>query len=63
MGRGLFDRRPPGRRREDSLSGGVEVSGEVLEIADGERIAFTYGYDSGQPIPPGTSRVTITCGP
>src|SRR5258707_8644976 len=38
---------------------GVEVSGEVLEIAPPERIAFTYGYASGQPIGPGASRVTI----
>lgn len=42
---------------------GIEVSGEVLEIAVGERIAFTYGYASGQPIPPGASRVTITLRP
>ena len=27
---------------------------------DGERIVFTYGYASGQPIPPGASRVSIT---
>jgi len=39
---------------------GVEASGTVLEIVAGERIAFSYGYASGQPIPPGGSRVTIT---
>jgi|SRR5579871_315056 len=38
---------------------GVETVGEVLEIAAGERIVFTYGYASGKPIPPGSSRVTI----
>ena len=38
---------------------GVEVSGEVLEVASPERIVFTYGYASGNPIPPGASRVTI----
>jgi uncharacterized protein YndB with AHSA1/START domain len=43
--------------------GNVEVSGEVLEIADGKRIVFTYGYDAGQPIPPGASRVTIALRP
>lgn len=37
----------------------VEVSGEVVEIAAPERIVFTYGYASGNPIPPGASRVTI----
>jgi hypothetical protein len=38
---------------------GVQVLGEVLEIAEPERIVFTYGYESGKPIPPGGSRVTI----
>ncbi len=38
---------------------GVQVLGEVTEIAEPERIAFTYGYESGQPIPPGSSQVTI----
>jgi uncharacterized protein YndB with AHSA1/START domain len=39
--------------------GGVEVTGKVLEIVPPERIVFTYGYASGTPIPPGSSRVTI----
>lgn len=43
--------------------GGVEVSGEVLEIAPPDRIVFTYGFNSGQPIPPGASRVTIQLSP
>jgi len=38
---------------------GVEASGEVLEIDPPASIVFTYGYASGQPIPPGASRVTI----
>ena len=38
---------------------GVEVSGEVVEISIPERIVFTYGYESGKPIAPGLSRVTI----
>jgi len=38
---------------------GVETVGEVLEVSPPERIAFTYGYASGQPIPPGGSRVTV----
>ena len=33
--------------------------GEVLEIFSPERVVFTYGYASGKPIPPGSSRVTI----
>jgi uncharacterized protein YndB with AHSA1/START domain len=38
---------------------GVEASGEVLEVQAPERIVFTYGYVSGRPTPPGSSRVTI----
>jgi hypothetical protein len=40
-------------------SGGVEASGEVLEVSRPERIVFTYGYESGPASPPGSSRVTI----
>jgi uncharacterized protein YndB with AHSA1/START domain len=43
--------------------GGVETLGEVLEVRDGERIVFTYGYATGKPIPPGSSRVTILLEP
>jgi uncharacterized protein YndB with AHSA1/START domain len=39
--------------------GGVEIRGEVIEIAPPERIVFTYGYASGSPVPPGGSRVTL----
>jgi uncharacterized protein YndB with AHSA1/START domain len=38
---------------------GTEARGEVLEVAPPERIAFTYGYASGDPIAAGSSRVTI----
>jgi uncharacterized protein YndB with AHSA1/START domain len=53
----------PGGAVKIRYPGNVEVSGEVLEIANGNRIVFTYGYDSGQPIPPGASRVSITLRP
>ena len=39
--------------------GGVETVGEVIEVRAPERIVFTYGFASGKPIPPGSSRVTI----
>jgi uncharacterized protein YndB with AHSA1/START domain len=42
---------------------GIEALGEVLEVRDGERIAFTYGFASGKPMPPGSSRVTIRLDP
>jgi uncharacterized protein YndB with AHSA1/START domain len=38
---------------------GVEVVGEVLDIAPPERLSFTYGYASGTPVAPGQSVVTI----
>jgi uncharacterized protein YndB with AHSA1/START domain len=38
---------------------GIESSGEVLEVDPPGLIAFTYGFESGNPIPPGSSRVTI----
>ncbi len=42
---------------------GVEAVGEVLEVQSPERIVFTYGYASGNPIAPGSSRVTIRLEP
>jgi uncharacterized protein YndB with AHSA1/START domain len=42
---------------------GIETVGEVVEILPPERIVFTYGYASGNPIPPGASRVTIRLKP
>jgi uncharacterized protein YndB with AHSA1/START domain len=42
---------------------GIESLGEVLEVRPPERIAFTYGFVSGKPIPPGSSRVTIRLEP
>jgi uncharacterized protein YndB with AHSA1/START domain len=41
----------------------VEVVGEALEITSPDRIVFTWGNASGQPIPPGGSRVTIRLEP
>jgi uncharacterized protein YndB with AHSA1/START domain len=49
----------PGGRVLIRYPNGVQVLGEVIEIVEPERIVFTYGYESGQPIPPGGSRVTI----
>ncbi|MBM3797438.1 MAG: SRPBCC domain-containing protein [Acidobacteria bacterium] len=38
---------------------GIESEGEVVELTPPDRIVFTYGFTSGQPIPPGASRVTV----
>jgi uncharacterized protein YndB with AHSA1/START domain len=42
---------------------GVAAGGEVLELAPVERIVFSFGYESGQPLAIGSSRVTITLEP
>lgn len=39
--------------------GGIEASGVVVEVDPPRRVVFTYGFVSGKPIPPGSSRVTI----
>lgn len=49
----------PGGRVLVLHPGAVEASGEILELQPPERIAFTYGYATGKPFPPGASRVTI----
>src|SRR3954466_10534052 len=42
---------------------GIETVGEVLEIQPPDRIVFTYGFATRNPIPPGASRVTIRLKP
>jgi len=49
----------PGGRVFVNHPGGVEASGEVVDITPPSRIVFTYGFNSGKPIGPGESRVTI----
>jgi uncharacterized protein YndB with AHSA1/START domain len=58
----VIDARPGGRLRI-RYPGSVEATGEVLALEAPERIVFTYGYASGQPIAPGASRVTIRLDP
>lgn len=38
---------------------GILASGKILEIEPPKRIVFSYGFDSGKPIPSEGSRVTI----
>ncbi len=49
----------PGGKAYVRYPNAVEAIGEVIEIAPPERILFSFGYASGNPIPPGGSRVTI----
>jgi len=53
----------PGGQVRIRYPNGVEASGEVVDVRAPERLVFTYGYVSGKPIPPGSSRVTITLEP
>jgi uncharacterized protein YndB with AHSA1/START domain len=53
----------PGGRMYIRHPNGVESLGEVLEVRHAERIVFTYGFATGKPIPPGSSRVTIRLEP
>ncbi|HEX5226698.1 MAG TPA: SRPBCC domain-containing protein [Bryobacteraceae bacterium] len=49
----------PGGKIQIRYPNGVEASGEVIEVVPPDRIVFTFGYASGQPIAAGASRVTI----
>ncbi len=49
----------PGGKMYIKYPEGTEVAGEVVEVKPPERIVFTYGYVNGNPIPAGSSRVTI----
>src|SRR5208283_3935041 len=49
----------PGGKVYIRHANGIETLGEVLQVRHPEGITFTYGFASGKPIPPGSSRVTI----
>ncbi len=53
----------PGGKVYIRYPNGVEALGEVLDVLAPERIVFTFGYASGDPIPPGSSRITIRLEP
>lgn len=53
----------PGGKVYIRYPNGVETLGEVLQVRPPEMISFTYGFASGKPIPPGSSRVTILLEP
>jgi len=59
-GKGSQIQGKPGGSLRIIFPNGITASGEVNEITENERIVFTYGFDSGNPMPPGSSRVTIT---
>ena len=53
----------PGGRVYIRHPGNVESLGEVIAIDPPRRLVFSYGFATGKPIPPGSSRVTIVLEP
>jgi uncharacterized protein YndB with AHSA1/START domain len=49
----------PGGKVHIRYPNGVVAGGEVLEIRPAEHVAFTFGYATGDPLPIGSSRVSI----
>lgn len=49
----------PGGRVVILHPGAVESTGEIVDIHSPDRVVFTYGFTSGKPFPPGSSRVTM----
>lgn len=58
-GAGSFIDARPGGALLIRYPDGTEAAGKVIDVVPPDRIAFTYGYVKGAPIPPGASLVTI----
>ena len=46
-----------------TINPGHTASGTITEVEPGKRIAFTWGWEDSEDLPPGTSTVTITLEP
>lgn len=57
-----IDPRPGGRYTMKAPNGGI-AAGEVVEVVDNERMAFTWGWEGHPNVPPGSTRVTIELEP
>lgn len=53
----------PGGKVYIRYPNGVEAMGEFIEAEAPRRVVFTFGYASGKPMGPGSSRVTIELEP
>jgi uncharacterized protein YndB with AHSA1/START domain len=49
----------PGGLWRVNVTGDGFASGRVVEVVENERVVFTWGWEQGPPIPPGSTRVTI----
>jgi uncharacterized protein YndB with AHSA1/START domain len=59
LGRATLEPRPGGALRVDFGPNGVAL-GEVIALEAPRRFAFTWGYESGEPFPAGSTTVEIT---
>jgi uncharacterized protein YndB with AHSA1/START domain len=49
----------PGGVWRVNVTGDGFASGRVLEVIENERIVFTWGWEQGPPVPPGSTTVAI----
>lgn len=49
----------PGGVWRVNVTGDGFASGRVIEVVENERVVFTWGWEQGLPVPPGSTRVAI----
>jgi uncharacterized protein YndB with AHSA1/START domain len=49
----------PGGLWRVNVTGDGFASGRVLEVVENKRIVFTWGWEQGPPVPPGSTTVSI----
>ncbi len=49
----------PGGVWRVNVTGDGFASGRVVEVVDNERVVFTWGWEQGPPVPPGSTTVAI----
>ena len=49
----------PGGVWRVNVTGDGFASGRVLEVVENKRVVFTWGWEQGPPVPPGSTRVVI----
>ena len=49
----------PGGSLRVNVTGDGFASGRILEVVENERVVFTWGWEQGPPVPPGSTTVEI----
>lgn len=49
----------PGGVWRVNVTGDGFASGRVVEVVENERVVFTWGWEQGLPVPPGSTKVVI----